>query len=112
MNPVVLIPARMASTRLPGKPLADICGKPMIIHVMQRALDADIGPVAVATDSPEIFEAVLTEQRKILTEPESMAVLNAFHVPTIRNAVAHSATEALVNAESIGFPVAMKILSW
>lgn len=58
MNPVILIPARMASTRLPGKPLADICGKPMIIHVMQRALDADIGPVAVATDSPEIFEAV------------------------------------------------------
>jgi len=58
-----------------------------------------------------IFEAVLTEQRKILTEPESMAVLNAFRVPTIRNAVAHSANEALINAESIGFPVAMKVLS-
>lgn len=58
-----------------------------------------------------IIEAVLTEKRKILTEPESMAVLNAFHVPTIRNAVAHSATEALINAEAIGFPVAMKVLS-
>ncbi len=58
-----------------------------------------------------IIEAVLTEQRKTLTEPESMAVLNAFRVPTIRNAVAHSATEALVSAESIGFPVAMKVLS-
>jgi acetyltransferase len=58
-----------------------------------------------------IIEAVLTEKRKVLTEPESMAILNAFSVPTIRNAVAHSATEALINAESIGFPIAMKVLS-
>ncbi|MDH3275635.1 MAG: bifunctional acetate--CoA ligase family protein/GNAT family N-acetyltransferase [Gammaproteobacteria bacterium] len=58
-----------------------------------------------------IIEAVLTEQRKILTETESMAVLNAFRIPTVRNAVAHSATEALVAAESIGFPIAMKVLS-
>jgi len=58
-----------------------------------------------------IIEAVLTEQRKVLTEPESMAVLNAFRVPTVRNAVAHSANEALINAESIGFPIAMKVLS-
>ncbi len=58
-----------------------------------------------------IIEAVLTEKRKVLTEPESMAILNAFRVPTIRNAVAHSANEALINAESIGFPVAMKVLS-
>ncbi len=58
-----------------------------------------------------IIEAVLTEQRKILTEPESMAILNAFRVPTIRHAVAHSANEALIIAESIGFPIAMKVLS-
>ena len=58
-----------------------------------------------------IIEAVLTEQRKILTETESMAVLNAFRIPTVRNAVARSATEALVTAESIGFPIAMKVLS-
>ncbi len=58
-----------------------------------------------------IIEAVLTEQRKILTEPESMAVLNAFKIPTVRNAVARSANEALIIAESIGFPVAMKVLS-
>ena len=58
-----------------------------------------------------IIEAVLTEQRKILTEPESMAVLSAFRVPTVRNGVAHSANEALVVAESIGFPIAMKVLS-
>ena len=58
-----------------------------------------------------IIEGVLTEQRKILTEPESMAILNAFRIPTVRNAVAHSANEALVIAESIGFPIAMKVLS-
>ena len=58
-----------------------------------------------------IIEGVLTEQRKILTEPESLAVLNAFRIPTVRNAVAHSANEALIIAESIGFPVAMKVLS-
>ena len=58
-----------------------------------------------------IIEAVLTEQRKILTEPESMAVLNAFRIPTVRNGVAHSGNEALIVAESIGFPIAMKVLS-
>jgi acetyltransferase len=58
-----------------------------------------------------IIEAVLTEQRNILTEPESMAVLNAFRIPTVRNGVAHSANEALIVAESIGFPIAMKVLS-
>jgi 3-deoxy-manno-octulosonate cytidylyltransferase (CMP-KDO synthetase) len=56
--PIVLIPARMASTRLPDKPLADICGVPMIVHVWRRACEADIGPVAVATDSEAIAEAV------------------------------------------------------
>ena len=55
---IVLIPARMAATRLPGKPLLDIAGLPMIVHVLRRALEADIGRVAVATDSTEIAEAV------------------------------------------------------
>ena len=58
MNPIVLIPARMASSRLPGKPLAEICGTPMIVHVLNRALEADIGPVAVATDADDIASAV------------------------------------------------------
>jgi acetyltransferase len=58
-----------------------------------------------------IIEGVLNEGRNILTEPESMAVLNAFRIPTVRNAVARSANEALISAESIGFPVAMKVLS-
>lgn len=57
-KPLVLIPARLAATRLPDKPLADICGEPMIVHVWRRACEAGIGPVAVATDAPEIIEAV------------------------------------------------------
>jgi 3-deoxy-manno-octulosonate cytidylyltransferase (CMP-KDO synthetase) len=48
----------MASTRLPGKPLADIRGEPMIVHVWRRAIEAKIGPVCVATDEPKIIEAV------------------------------------------------------
>ena len=48
----------MAATRLPGKPLADIAGTPMIVHVLRRAQAARLGPVVVATDSPEIEAAV------------------------------------------------------
>ncbi len=55
---LVLIPARMAASRLPGKPLAEICGQPMIVHVWRRAVEAAIGRVAVATDSDEIAGAV------------------------------------------------------
>jgi 3-deoxy-manno-octulosonate cytidylyltransferase (CMP-KDO synthetase) len=55
---LILIPARMASTRLPGKPLADIAGQPMIVHVLRRAEAAGIGAVAVATDSEPVFAAV------------------------------------------------------
>ncbi|MBS0232649.1 MAG: 3-deoxy-manno-octulosonate cytidylyltransferase [Proteobacteria bacterium] len=55
---LVLIPARMQATRLPGKPLADIHGTPMIVHVWRRAVEANAGRVVVATDSAEILEAV------------------------------------------------------
>jgi len=58
-----------------------------------------------------IIEGVLKEQRHILTEPESMAVLKSFQVPAVQNGVAHSANEALIVAENIGFPIAMKVLS-
>ena len=51
---IVLIPARMASTRLPGKPLADIAGLPMIVHVLRRAQAAKIGEAVVATDSEAV----------------------------------------------------------
>jgi 3-deoxy-manno-octulosonate cytidylyltransferase (CMP-KDO synthetase) len=55
---LILIPARMASTRLPGKPLADIAGQPMIVHVLRRAQAAQLGPVVVATDDETIATAV------------------------------------------------------
>jgi 3-deoxy-D-manno-octulosonate cytidylyltransferase len=55
---LLIIPARMASTRLPGKPLAMIGAEPMIVHVARRAAAADVGRVAVATDAPEIRDAV------------------------------------------------------
>src|SRR5213075_1104117 len=55
---LILIPARMASTRLPGKPLADIAGAPMIVHVARRAAEAGLGRVVVATDTQAVAEAV------------------------------------------------------
>ena len=57
-DPVILIPARMASTRRPGKPLADIGGEPMIVHVWRRAMETGLGPVVVATDTVEIVRAI------------------------------------------------------
>ena len=58
MSSLIIIPARMASTRLPGKPLADIAGAPMIVHVARRASESEAGDVAVATDSMEVAAAV------------------------------------------------------
>ncbi len=58
MKTLILIPARMASTRLPGKPLADIGGRPMIVRVADQAKAANIGRVVVATDTKAVFEAV------------------------------------------------------
>ncbi len=58
MRPIIMIPARMAASRLPGKPLADINGEPMIVHVLRRAQDSGIGEVVVATDSEEIAAVV------------------------------------------------------
>ncbi len=71
LNPLVVIPARMASARLPGKPLADIGGVPMIIHVMQRALAANVGPVVVACAETEIYEAVRAGGgTAVMTDPD------------------------------------------
>jgi 3-deoxy-manno-octulosonate cytidylyltransferase (CMP-KDO synthetase) len=68
---LVLIPARMAATRLPGKPLLDIGGRPMIVHVLRRAEQAQIGRVAVATDTAEIAEAVRAHGGEaVMTRPD------------------------------------------
>ncbi len=68
---LVLIPARMAATRLPGKPLLDIAGLPMIVHVLRQAEAAQIGRVAVATDTPEIAAAVTAHGGEaVMTRPD------------------------------------------
>jgi len=71
MKPIVLIPARMASSRLPGKPLADIAGRPMIVRVWERAVAAGVGPVLVAAAEREIVEAIEgAGGRAVLTAPD------------------------------------------
>jgi 3-deoxy-manno-octulosonate cytidylyltransferase (CMP-KDO synthetase) len=71
MAAIVLIPARMAATRLPNKPLADIGGLPMIVRVLRQAESAEIGPVAVAAGDPEVVEAVeRAGGRAVLTDPD------------------------------------------
>jgi 3-deoxy-manno-octulosonate cytidylyltransferase (CMP-KDO synthetase) len=71
MNPILLIPARMASTRLPGKPLADIGGVPMIVRVWARAVAAGLGPVVVASGEKQIVDAVAKAGgRAVMTDPE------------------------------------------
>ena len=71
MNPIVLIPARLAATRLPGKPLADIGGVPMIVRVLRQAQAAGVGPVAVAAGDSRIVAAVeAAGGRCVLTDPD------------------------------------------
>lgn len=68
---IILIPARLASTRLPGKPLADLHGAPMIVHVVRRAQSARIGDVVVATDSEAVAAAVeKADGRAVMTRSD------------------------------------------
>ncbi|MBV9523158.1 MAG: 3-deoxy-manno-octulosonate cytidylyltransferase [Alphaproteobacteria bacterium] len=79
-NPVILIPARLASTRLPGKPLADIHGAPMIVHVWRRARAAAIGPVVVACAETEIAAAIdAAGGTAILTHPGHRSGTDRIH---------------------------------
>lgn len=71
MNPLIVIPARMASTRLPGKMMADIGGKPMIQRVYERCAAARVAPVLVACDSPEIKALIESlGGQAVLTDPD------------------------------------------
>ena len=84
-NPIILIPARLAAARLPGKPLAEIGGVPMIVHVLRRAVAAEVGPVVVACGDRAIAEAIeAAGGRSVMTDP---------HQPTgsdrIHEAIAH-----------------------
>ena len=83
---LIIIPARMAATRLPGKPLADIAGKPMIVHVLRRAEAAAVGPVVVATDSEVIATAV--------EKAGGRAVMTSTHHPSGSDRVFEALTSA------------------
>jgi 3-deoxy-manno-octulosonate cytidylyltransferase (CMP-KDO synthetase) len=77
---LVLIPARMAATRLPGKPLLDIAGLPMIVHVLRRAEAAQIGRVAVATDTSDIADAVTAHGfEAVMTSPDHPSGSDRIH---------------------------------
>ena len=70
-DPLIVIPARMASTRLPRKPLADICGAPMIVQVWRRARESGVGRVVVAAAEREIADAVTAAGGEaVLTDPD------------------------------------------
>jgi 3-deoxy-manno-octulosonate cytidylyltransferase (CMP-KDO synthetase) len=121
MNPVILIPARMASTRLPDKPLADIQGKPMIVHVWERSIAAAIGSVYVACDDAKVEnaikkaggKAVMTRSdhpsgsdrifealQKIDPEGSYDTIINVQgDVPTIDPAIIRAALEPLYNID-------------
>lgn len=80
LRPLVLVPARLAATRLPGKPLADIHGEPMIVHVWRRAVEAGVGTVVVAADSPEVAEAVVAAGgQAVLTRPDHPSGSDRIH---------------------------------
>ncbi|HSD91645.1 MAG TPA: 3-deoxy-manno-octulosonate cytidylyltransferase [Methyloceanibacter sp.] len=71
MSCLIVIPARLQATRLPDKPLADICGQPMIVHVWRRAVEADCGPVLVATDAEQVRDAVIgAGGEAVMTRPD------------------------------------------
>jgi 3-deoxy-manno-octulosonate cytidylyltransferase (CMP-KDO synthetase) len=71
LNPVIVIPARLASTRLPGKPLADIHGEAMIVHVWRRAVAANVGPVVVACADREIADVIeAAGGQAVMTRPD------------------------------------------
>jgi 3-deoxy-manno-octulosonate cytidylyltransferase (CMP-KDO synthetase) len=84
-NPIIVIPARLASTRLPGKPLADIAGMPMIVQVWRRAVRAAAAPVVVACGDPEIAAAVeAAGGRAVLTDPELPTGSDRIHQAVMR----------------------------
>jgi 3-deoxy-manno-octulosonate cytidylyltransferase (CMP-KDO synthetase) len=85
VTPILVIPARMASTRLPGKPLADIHGDPMIVHVWRRAMAAQVGPVVVACAEKEIAEAVArVGGEAVLTRPDHPSGSDRVHEAVMR----------------------------
>jgi 3-deoxy-manno-octulosonate cytidylyltransferase (CMP-KDO synthetase) len=98
-NPIILIPARLAARRLPGKPLAEIGGVPMIVHVWRRAIASEIGPVVVACGDRAIADAVeAAGGRAVMTDPDHPTGSDRIH-----EAIAHldqgHAFDAVINVQ-------------
>jgi len=99
VTPIILIPARLASTRLPGKPLADICGLPMIVHVLNRAREAALGPVVVACAEAEIAQVVTDAGgTAILTDPMLPSGSDRIHA-ALQNFDAAGAYDVIINLQ-------------
>jgi 3-deoxy-manno-octulosonate cytidylyltransferase (CMP-KDO synthetase) len=80
MTPIILIPARMGSTRLPGKPLAMIGDAPMIVHVWRRAIESAVGPVAVACCEEAVAEAIRAVGGvAVMTDPDLQSGSDRVH---------------------------------
>ncbi|MBM3629465.1 MAG: 3-deoxy-manno-octulosonate cytidylyltransferase [Alphaproteobacteria bacterium] len=98
-NPLILVPARLASIRLPDKPLADIHGEPMIVHVWRRAMEADIGPVVVAAAEPAIADAIAAAGgRAVLTDPSHPSGSDRIHEALLK-VDAEGRHDAVVNVQ-------------
>ncbi len=98
-NPIILIPARMASTRLPNKPLALICGVPMIVQVLKRAQEADCGRVVVAAAEQEIADAVADAGGEaILTDPNLPSGSDRIHA-ALKSIDGDGAHDVIVNLQ-------------
>ena len=99
MNPVIILPARMASTRLPGKPLADIGGEPMIVRVWRQAMRAAVGPVLVAAAEPEIGSAIeKVGGRAVLTDPTLASGSDRVHA-ALETADPEARFDAVINLQ-------------
>jgi 3-deoxy-manno-octulosonate cytidylyltransferase (CMP-KDO synthetase) len=79
-NSIIVIPARLAATRLPDKPMAEIAGEPMIVHVWRRATEANCGPVVVATDAETVRDAVAKAGGEaLMTRPDHASGSDRVH---------------------------------
>ena len=103
-NPIVLIPARMASMRLPNKPLAMIDGVPMIVRVWQCAVAADCGRVVVAAGDASIAEAIgAAGGEAVLTDPD---LPSGSDPATLELMGRHQSIDTLAeNADTIGYEI-------
>jgi len=96
---LVLIPARMASTRLPGKPLADIAGLPMIVQVARRAREADIGRIIVAVDHQDTYDVVASAGFEVvMTSPDHQSGSDRIY-EAVQKADPEGKIETVVNVQ-------------